>query len=107
MSQTNGFATLSRIPLLQKLYAVRKLAEAVEQLYTRALQGPIIGPVSGQPLTPALDPGSMQLLESETNTMIDQIKALATTLEPVSFTSGIKPVGPVLEPIIEPGLSEA
>lgn len=105
MSLTNGFATLSKIPLLQKLYALCQLAQAVEHLYTRALQGPIIGPVSGQALTPALDPGSMQLLESETNTMIDQIKALSTTLEPVSFTGGIKPVTPG-PGVLEPGIGE-
>lgn len=97
MPGTNNLATLASIPLLNKLYQLRKMSEAIEVMYTKALQGPLIGPVSMQALTPPLSPATLQLLENETNAVIDQFQALAATVQHVNFNGGISPVP-------EPGL---
>lgn len=91
MSGPNTFSNLAGIPILQKLFQTRRYCEAIEALYTRALQGPIIGPVSGVALTPALDSGALTALQNETNALIDLLQPIVASIGHVDFTAGIKP----------------
>lgn len=95
MTEPISFQQLAQIPIFQKLLAMQKYGRAIETLFVRALQGPIIGPLSSTELTPQLTPEQLRNLQNEINGLIALFQQTATTMEPLQIPgaandSGIK-----------------